>query len=445
MIDTAKPSRTIYSVSELNSTIRRLLESEFPLLWVEGEISNLAKPASGHIYFSLKDNQAQVRCAMFKGRNQLLKFKPENGQQILIRAKPGLYEARGEYQLIAEHMEQAGDGALQRAYEELKARLQKEGLFEEKFKQEIPQSISSIALITSGTGAAVKDVLSVLRRRFPAIEVKLFPVAVQGEKAVAEITRALALANELKNCDVILLVRGGGSLEDLWAFNEEAVAYAIASSELPVISGVGHEVDFTIADFVADVRAPTPSAAAELVSPSQQTYSHKLQSYQRNLIRLMQNRLQRSNEQAHWLQSRLKTQHPSSQLEQQSQKLDDLIEDLQSSFQDIITEKQHALKFNLQSLINNRPDQFIDYQKIQLEDLISRLIYVSESGIENKQQQLANISRTLQAVSPLNTLSRGYSISRDENGNTLTDAKQITKGEKMVTQLDSGEITSRVE
>lgn len=445
MIDTVKPNRTIYSVSELNSTIRRLLESEFPLLWVEGEISNLAKPASGHIYFSLKDNQAQVRCAMFKGRNQLLKFKPENGQQVLIRAKPGLYEARGEYQLIAEHMEQAGDGALQRAYEELKARLEKEGLFEEKFKREIPQSISSIALITSGTGAAVKDVLSVLRRRFPAIEVKLFPVAVQGDKAVPEITRALALANELKNSDVILLVRGGGSLEDLWAFNEEAVAYAIASSELPVISGVGHEVDFTIADFVADVRAPTPSAAAELVSPSQQTYQHKLQSYQRNLIRLMQSRLQRSNEQAHWLQSRLKTQHPSSQLEQQSQKLDDLIEDLQSSFQDIINEKQHALKFNLQSLISNRPDQFIDYQKIQLEDLISRLVYMSESSIENKQQQLANISRTLQAVSPLNTLSRGYSISRDENGNTLTNAKQIKKGEKIVTQLHSGEITSRVE
>ena len=239
MIDSEKPKRTIYSVSELNSTIRRLLESEFPLLWVEGEISNLAKPASGHIYFSLKDKQAQVRCAMFKGRNQLIKFKPENGQQVLIRAKPGLYEARGEYQLIAEHMEQAGDGALQRAYEELKARLQKEGLFEEKFKQEIPQSISSIALITSGTGAAVKDVLSVLRRRFPAIEVKLFPVAVQGDKAAPEITRALSLANELKNCEVILLVRGGGSLEDLWAFNEETVAYAIAASKLPVISGVG--------------------------------------------------------------------------------------------------------------------------------------------------------------------------------------------------------------
>lgn len=445
MIDNPKPSRTVYSVSELNSTIRRLLESEFPLLWVEGEISNLAKPASGHIYFTLKDSQAQVRCAMFKGRNQLLRFKPENGQQVLIRAKPGLYEARGEYQLIAEHMEQAGDGALQRAFEDLKARLQKEGLFNESLKQPIPESISRIALITSGTGAAVKDVLSVLKRRFPAIEVNLFPVAVQGEQAVPEITRALQLANEINDCDVILLVRGGGSLEDLWAFNEEAVAYAIAASKLPVISGVGHEVDFSIADFVADVRAPTPSAAAELVSPSQQTYIHKLQSYQRNLIRLMQNKLQRLDEQAHWLQSRLKNQHPSSQLMQQSQRLDDLLEDLQSSFQDIISEKQQQLKFTLQSLINNRPDQFIDYQKLQLEDLISRLVYMSELSIENKQQQLANISRTLQAVSPLNTLSRGYSISRDEKGHSITDADEIEKGDLLITQLHHGEITSRVE
>ena len=445
MIDSAKPGRTVYSVSELNSTIRRLLESEFPLLWVEGEISNLAKPASGHMYFTLKDNQAQVRCAMFKGRNQLLRFKPENGQQVLIRAKPGLYEARGEYQLIAEHMEQAGDGALQRAYEALKARLQKEGLFDEKLKQEIPQSISRIALITSGTGAAVRDVLIVLRRRFPAIEVSLFPVAVQGEKAAAEIVRALQLANELNNCDVILLVRGGGSLEDLWAFNEEVVAYAIAASKLPVVCGVGHEVDFSIADFVADVRAPTPSAAAELVSPNQLTYIHKLQSYQRNLIRLMQTRLQRINEQAQWLQSRLKNQHPSSQLMQQSQKLDDLIGDLQASFQSIINEKQHELKFAKQSLLNNRPDQMIEYQKLQLEDLTSRLVYTSELNIENKQQQLANISRTLQAVSPLNTLSRGYSITRDQDGNTLTNAKEVKKGDLIVTQLHTGKLSSRVE
>jgi len=445
MIETSKPSRTIYSVSELNSTIRRLLESEFPLLWVEGEISNLAKPASGHIYFTLKDNQAQVRCAMFKGRNQLLRFKPENGQQVLIRAKPGLYEARGEYQLIAEHMEEAGDGALQRAFEELKTKLQKEGLFNPDIKQDIPDSITRIALITSATGAAVKDVLSVLKRRFPAIEVKLIPVAVQGEKAAPEIVRALQLANELNNCEVILLVRGGGSLEDLWAFNEPAVAYAIAASKLPVICGVGHEVDFTIADFVADVRAPTPSAAAELVSPSQQTYIHKLQSYQRNLIRLIQNRLQRLNEQSHWLQSRLKNQHPSSQLMQQSQRLDDLVDDLQTSFQSILSEKQHELKFNLQSLINNRPDQFIDYQKIQLEDLISRLVYISETSLENKQQQLANISRTLHAVSPLNTLSRGYSITLDQKGNSLTDADTLEKGELITTQLHHGKITSRVE
>jgi len=442
--DTSKNQRTIYSVSELNQTIRGLLESQFPLLWVEGEISNLAKPASGHIYFTLKDAKAQVRCAMFKGRNQLVRFKPENGQQVLIRARVGLYEARGEYQLIAESMEEAGDGALQRAFEELKAKLSKEGLFDESIKQDLPELPQHIGVITSATGAAIRDVLSVLKRRFPSIPVSIYPVSVQGERAVPEISNALHLAAKQKRCDVLLLVRGGGSLEDLWAFNEEEVIRAMVACEIPIVSGVGHEVDVTIADFAADHRAATPSAAAELVSPNQQAYLHKLQSYQRNLTRLIQSKIIYSKEQAQWLQSRLKNQHPSSQLMQQSQQLDDLTENLQSAFESLLSEKQHQLKYAMQSLINNRPDQFIDYQKIQLEDLTSRLVYISQQSVENKQLQLANLSRTLQAVSPLNTLSRGYSITKNTEGNAITDSDQLKKDDVIITQLQHGKIKSRV-
>jgi len=440
-----KAERTVYSVSELNKTIRGLLESQFPLLWIEGEISNLAQPASGHIYFTLKDAKAQVRCAMFKGRKQLLRFKPENGQQILIRAKVGLYEARGEFQIIAEHMEEAGDGKLRREFEELKTRLADEGLFDEALKLPIPELPKCIAVITSGTGAAIRDVLSVLKRRFPSIPVQIYPVAVQGEKAAPEISRALYRAAKSKTCDVILLVRGGGSLEDLWAFNEEQVARAIVLCDVPVISGVGHEVDVTIADFTADHRAATPSAAAELVSPSQQTYVHKFQGFQRQLVRQMQANLSRLNEQSQWLQDRLKMQHPSSQLMQQSQQLDDLSSDLQAAFQAVINEIKHKLKYTIQDLLNNRPDQFIDYQKAQLEDLNSRLVYLSQLNIENRQQQLANLSRTMQAVSPLNTLSRGYSITRDANGETVSNARQLRKGDLISSEFKQGKVTSRVE
>ncbi len=445
MQNTEPTERTVYSVSELNRTIRGLLESQFPLLWIEGEISNLAQPASGHIYFTLKDAKAQVRCAMFKGRNQLLRFRPANGQQILIRAKVGLYEARGEFQVIVEHMEEAGDGILLRQFEELKARLAKEGLFDEKLKQAIPELPRQIGVITSATGAAIRDVLSVLGRRFPSIPVQIYPVAVQGENAAPEISKALFQASRRKDCDVLLLVRGGGSLEDLWAFNEEQVARAILLCDIPVISGVGHEVDVTIADFTADHRAATPSAAAELVSPNQQTYVQKFQTFQLRLMRQMSARLERLNEQALWLQNRLKRQHPSSQLMQQSQQLDDLIQDLYSSFESLITDKKTALKYSLQSLLNNRPDQFIDYQQAQLQDLSSRLVYMSQLTIENKQQQLAGLSRTLQAISPLNTLSRGYSITRDAAGKTISNAGQLQKGDIMTTQLNKGKITSRVE
>lgn len=443
--ETPKKERTVYSVSELNRTVRGLLESQFPLLWVEGEISNLAQPASGHMYFSLKDASAQVRCAMFKGKNQLLRFKPSNGQQVLIRARIGLYEARGEFQLIAEHMEEAGDGALMREFEALKARLAKEGLFDDALKKALPECPRHIGVITSATGAAVQDVLSVLKRRFPSIPVSIFPVSVQGEKAANEIAHALFLANMDNRCDVLLLVRGGGSLEDLWSFNEEVVARAIVLSNIPVVSGVGHEVDVTIADFAADHRAATPSAAAELITPNQQDILYQLQSLQARLTRLMQNQLQQLRQQLQWAQKRLQMQHPESQLHQQSQQLDELQQRLVNSFQANLSEKKHALKYAMQDLMNNRPDQFIDFQKVQLEDLTGRLQYAVQLNLENRHQELAMLSRTLQAVSPLNTLGRGYSITQNKAGQTITDADELSPGEQIITRLARGKVTSRVE
>lgn len=445
MSNELQAKRTVYSVSELNRTIRGLLESQFPLLWIEGEISNLAQPASGHIYFTLKDANAQVRCAMFKGRKQLLRFKPSNGQQILIRAKVGLYEARGEFQLIAEHMEEAGHGVLLRQFEELKARLAKEGLFDEKIKQALPVLPQRIGVITSATGAAIRDVLSVLQRRFPSIPVQIYPVAVQGENAAPEIAKALFMASQRKDCDVLLLVRGGGSLEDLWAFNEEQVARAILLCDIPIISGVGHEVDVTIADFTADHRAATPSAAAELVSPNQQTYLNKLQGFQRSLIRLINNQLERLTEQTLWLQKRLHMQHPNSLLVQQIQQLDDLGLRLQASFKACINDKKHSLRYAMQDLLNNRPDPLILQHKAQLEDLNHRLVSSSQLNLGHRQAQLANLCHTLQAISPLNTLARGYSISRDIHGNTISNANQLKKGERLITQLNKGKLTSKIE
>ena len=260
--------RDIYSITRLNREVRAVLEDSFPpSLWVRGEISNLAQPGSGHIYFSLKDKHSQVRCAMFRSANRHLRFAPENGREVLVRAGVSLYEGRGEFQLIVESMEPAGAGALQQAFEELKQRLLEEGLFADEHKQPLPAFPGTIGIITSPTGAAVRDIIHVLERRYARAGVIVYPVPVQGEGSAQQIAQAVDVANQRRECDVLILARGGGSLEDLWSFNEEIVARAIHHSVIPVVSGIGHEIDFTIADFVADQRAPTPSAAAEMVSP----------------------------------------------------------------------------------------------------------------------------------------------------------------------------------
>lgn len=392
-------TRLIHSVSELNQMVRSLLEDAFPPLWVEGEISNFACPASGHWYFSLKDSGAQIRCAMFQGRNRTTGFQPSNGSHVIVRGKISLYEARGDFQLIADFMEEAGDGALRRAFEVLKARLATEGLFDAVHKKPLPALPKCIGVITSPTGAAIRDILAVLKRRFPGIPVIIYPTAVQGEQAAPQIVRALNYANQRNECDILIVTRGGGSLEDLWAFNEEIVARAIHASLLPVISAVGHEIDFTIADFVADHRAATPSAAAELVSPDQSEWALRLQKIYQLLVRSMQNEL------------------------------------------------LHAQK-NLQHLIKylRHPGQRIQEQFQRLDDLEQRLQRAAQNRVQHCQHQLLNLSRALNAVSPLSTLSRGYAIvTRTKTGEILRNAEQTFMGDQITARLGAGFLQCLVE
>ncbi len=437
--------RTIYSVSELNLTIRSLLESEFPLLWVEGEISNFSQPTSGHMYFTLKDSNAQVRCAMFKNRGMYLRFKPANGMQILIRAKVGLYEARGEFQLVAEHMEEAGAGALQRAFNELKAKLSAQGLFDAARKKALPGVPTKIGVITSPTGAAIRDVLSVLRRRFPAIPVLIYPVPVQGEGAAQKIAAAIKLASKRKDCDVLLLVRGGSSLEDLWSFNEEIVARAIVDCDIPIVCGVGHETDVTIADFAADMRAPTPSAAAELVSPDQARYVQAFARLDSRLQQLMRGLLQQLAQQLDGLKQGLERYHPINRIAEQTFELNELIKRLKQTWQYFFTQQQYQLERLSSRLHNTSPQQFIQHHTQHLAALQHRLLQSLPQQLAQKRQQLAGLSRTLHAVSPLQTLGRGYAIVSNSQGQTLTDSQQVNAGDSLQIRLHRGRIVGRVE
>jgi exodeoxyribonuclease VII large subunit len=440
-----KAERTVYSVSELNRSAASVLEHEFSWIWVEGEISNLAQPASGHIYFSLKDANAQVRCAMFKGRNRDLSFKPENGQQVLVRGKVSLYQARGDYQLIVDRMEDAGDGILRRKFEVLKEKLRKQGLFDEEHKQEIPELPTCIGIITSNTGAAIHDVLSVIERRFPSIPVKLYPVPVQGEQAAPAICRALEIAAEHEACDVLLLVRGGGSLEDLWSFNEESVARAIFDCPVPLVSGIGHEVDFTIADFVADLRAATPTAAAETVTPDQESWLQSLAWYQQRLQQLMAEKIQRQNELLRWLSKRLAQQHPVAVYQRLSQKLDDLDQRLNYAWRFRIQQHRNTYQQLNSRLLAASPELVLSRYQHSLQIVSQRLNHRMTSLLEQQKARLSNCARTLQAISPLQTLERGYSITTDTNGKSIIDASKLSKGDEIQTRLYKGSVISRIE
>ncbi|MFO7603027.1 MAG: exodeoxyribonuclease VII large subunit [Gammaproteobacteria bacterium] len=441
---TPEPSfRDIYTVSRLNREVRTVLEGSFPLLWLEAEISNLTRPASGHLYFTLKDEAAQVRCAMFRNKNLYLPFTPKNGMQVLVRARLGLYETRGEFQIIIEHMEEAGDGALRRAFDALKERLAKEGLFDAAHKKAIPVPPKQVGVITSPSGAAVRDVLTTLKRRFPALPVIIYPVAVQGSAAAGEIAHAIATANQRQECDVLLLVRGGGSLEDLWSFNEEVVARAMQKSLIPIVSGIGHEVDFSIADFVADYRAPTPTAAAEYIAPDQQAWRRQLQKLQQRFAYIQASQLRLRQQHLKSLRSRMV--HPGQYLQAMSQRLDELFMRQQKSLRQRLLMDKQQLRHIHRRLRYLQPSRQLSASREKVIDLLQRLRKSQQQLQRDARQQLRALGRTLDAVSPLATLGRGYAIIQTEQGKVVRDSSDVTPGQHITSRLHRGTIVSRVE
>lgn len=438
--------RKILSVSQLNRLARMMLEESFPAVLVEGEISNLSIPSSGHWYLTLKDEQSQIRCAMFRNRNMFLRFRPKDGMQVIVKAKLSIYEGRGDYQLIVEHMEPAGAGALQRAFELLKAKLLHEGLFDATRKRPLPALPRHIAVITSPTGAAVRDVISVFRRRFPCTRLTIVPVMVQGEQSAADLCRALATVNARLGClhdvDVILLTRGGGSLEDLWSFNDERLARAIHASLLPVVSAVGHETDFTIADFVADVRAATPSAAAELLSPHQDEYHQRLQVQFRKLCNHMMQRMKALQAQVKGLSRQLR--HPGRRLEEQAQRLDGLELRAKRALQNYLKQAHNDVALLQAGLLRHSPDVALAQGRQQTAHLTQRLHAAMRATLRGRTQNLREQSRALHTVSPLATLGRGYAIVTQDD-KVLTSYEQTQPGATIRTRLAHGVLLSKVE
>ena len=441
----APPARDIYSVSRLNREVRVLLERGFGSLWLEAEISNFSRPSSGHWYFSLKDSGAQVRCAMFRQRNMLCVFTAQDGQKVLVRARIGLYEPRGEYQLIVDHMEDAGLGALKRQFEELSAKLAAEGLYDAARKRALPGLPRRIGVITSPTGAAVRDILHVLARRFPAAAVLIYPVPVQGVQAAAEIVAALELACRRAECDVLILARGGGSLEDLWAFNDERLARAIAAASIPVVTGIGHEVDFTIADFAADVRAPTPSAAAELVVPDAEEWRNAFARFAVRLQRAMRRRLESNNERLRWLTGRASLVSPAARLGAQAQRLDELEQSLVRALRRRLFEHAERLRRLTRRAALVSPATRLTQQLQRLEDLRQELYRAWRQALSSRREKLLPLVRTLNAVSPLATLHRGYAIVSVDGGDILRNAADVKPGTIIEARLAHGRIRAKVE
>ncbi|MEH6585467.1 MAG: exodeoxyribonuclease VII large subunit [Halioglobus sp.] len=441
------PAPVALTVSQLNRQAKSLLESHFDFVWVEGEVSNFMVPSSGHWYFSLKDGNAQVRCAMFRGRNQRLRFTPNNGDHIRLRCRVSLYEGRGDFQLIAEHMEHAGAGALQAAFEQLKAKLLAEGLFDPERKQALPESISHLGVVTSPTGAAIHDILTVLKRRCPAIQVSILPVAVQGVGAAAEIADAINRANRWQaegtiHLDALIVGRGGGSLEDLWAFNEEIVARAIAASELPIVSAVGHEVDFSIADMAADRRAATPSAAAELLSPDQREQMERLKKLETELLRLIRRKIADAQTRLDHLRARLK--HPGAQLREQSQRLDDLEQRLILAQRNLLARKKAELALLESRLQANSPLPHIQQMQKDVGNMRQRMEAAMQATLQDSKSRLAHLAQMLDSLSPLSTLARGYAIVTDSDGKVVSDAATVEPGDQLEARLAKGRIAVTV-
>lgn len=430
------------SVSELNHQVRHLLETSFMQVWVEGELSSLSRPSSGHWYFSLKDERCQVRCAMFRGFNRKVRQPPKEGDQVRIRGRVTLYENRGDYQIVVEHLEPAGAGALQQAFEALKRKLQAEGLFDMARKKPLPAVPRHIGVVTSPTGAAIHDILTVLARRCPAIPVTLYPTSVQGAAAAAEIVEAIRRAEAHGMADVLIIGRGGGSMEDLWCFNDEAVARAIAACTLPTVSAVGHEVDVTIADFVADLRAPTPSAAAEKVSPDQSQWLRRLDELEWRLSDAARRQLRQRQEQLHQLAGRLKD--PRRELLDKSQRLDELELRLNRSMAQGLEGFRLRLAHLQQRLQTQTPARHLHTAGEHLQRTHEQLLAATIQLLRRKRERAEHLAQALHLVSPLATLGRGYAIVRGPDGQIVRDATALSAGDTISARVARGSLRAKV-
>jgi len=439
------PAEAAISVSQLNRRVKTLLEQGIARLWVEGEISNLSRPASGHIYFSLKDDSAQVSAAWFRQRQRGPAIAFKNGDHVLAYGRVSIYEARGNYQLIVEQMEPAGEGVLKRRFEALKKKLLDEGLFDEDRKQALPTLPDRIGIITSPSGAAIRDILSVLGRRFPAVPVLIYPAAVQGDAAPRELIDALATAVRRDECDVLIISRGGGSLEDLWAFNDEQLARAIADCPLPVISAVGHEIDFTIADFVADVRAPTPSGAAEIIVPSQHDWQRRIATLAVRMGRIGQRAVEDRAQKMDWLGRRLLAASPAATLRRQHDALRENRGRLASAMRQRLLEEGNRLQLVRADLVQLSPAISVQRAIGRLTELRQRLTTAARNSVSTTDHRAALLGRALHSVSPLATLDRGYAIVSEASSNkVLLRARDVSRGEEIRARLSQGELVATV-
>ena len=436
-------TQEIISVSEINKRAKSILEEKFPFIWIQGEVSNFFSAASGHWYFSLKDESSEIRCAMFTNKNHHITFEPKDGDHLVLNGTLSIFEGRGQYQIIVEHIELAGEGALLKAFEELKKKLQLEGLFDDSIKRQLPAYPKNIAVVTSPDGAVIQDIINVLDRRSPFLDLTVVPTLVQGEKAAPLICDALNKVVKLKKVDVVILARGGGSIEDLWAFNNEEVARAIINCPTPIISAVGHETDFTISDFVSDLRAPTPSIAAEIISQPYSELIETLEGYQNYISRSVMSQIDLQRTQITNLIKRIR--HPGDKLREISQKLDYVETALIQNINQEISFKKNGLNLKDLSLQQNSPQNKVKEAKVYLQNASKDLLKALQLEIERKSTVLAEIVATLQAVSPLSVLSRGYSIiSTEPDGKILSSSSQVKIGQTVSAILSEGSIKAEI-
>jgi len=439
-----QPQRQVYSVSELTQVLKGLLETHFPDVWVAGEMSNVRPATSGHLYFTLKDANAQLRAVCFRNQARYLKFKPQDGVSVIARGRLSVYEARGEYQLLVEWLEPAGLGALQLAFAQLKAKLAAEGLFETARKKPLPVLPRTVGLVTSPSGAVIRDILRVLRRRYGNMNVLLYPVRVQGEGAAQEIAQAIRHLNRRGGVDVMILARGGGSLEDLWAFNEEDLARAIAASTIPVISGIGHETDFTIADFVADLRAPTPSAAAELVVHRKQDFQAELENRIRRMSQLFRLRLAHARQRLTELRMHRVFQTLASRLAEKSQRVDDCVVALDKAARQRLNEARQEWLRVAPGVARYDFQRLLGLKRAALDQHARRFQMEFSGYLAERRNRLGRVEALLKERSPLVILGRGYSITRDTSGRILRDAAAVPVGAEISVRLAQGELEATV-